>query len=198
MAGALQAKDEKINKNIKLQKEETKTDSSNIAEKIKPEVGAKGSFIVPFGKPAPYLGFGYGASLHFDLMPYEYKLFNLRVGISSEFMYFTKKTSMMSATLMIFPEYAHVRFGIQLENGFLAYVKLGGGLGIALLDKTEYKIIKVKNTAYDPIFAAGLGIGYNPPMAKNLVIFAEADYKMIFESVQGQFLTASLGAAYRY
>ncbi|MBN1495847.1 MAG: hypothetical protein JXA07_03705 [Spirochaetes bacterium] len=191
LADPLDAKNEE---NIKLQD----TDSASVIEKIKPELGAKGSFIIPFGKPAPYLGYGYGAALYFDLTPFKQGIFTLRMGISSEFMYFNHKTSAVSARLMIFPEYAHIRLAIRLENGFLAYLKLGGGIGIALLNKTEYQITKIDKIAFDPLIAAGLGIGYNPPKVKNLVVFVEGDYKMIFESVSGQFVSASLGVGYQF
>ena len=199
IAGIGYAKDEiKDEKNIKLQKEEKKDTSVSIASKTKLEIGAKGSFIVPFGDPAPFLGYGYGASLYFDLAPYEYQVFSLRLGLSSEFMYFKHDTSSTSATLMVFPEYAHLKFAVQFPFGLLLYPKLGCGVSVALLKKKEYKIISVNKTSIDLTAVGGLGIGYNPPQVKNLVVFVEADYKMLFESVRGQFLSASLGIAYRF
>jgi hypothetical protein len=194
-AGAVYAKDEK---NIKLQKEEKKETSSSIAEKIKPEIGARGSFVVPFGTPAPFLGYGYGAALYFDFSPYEYKLFSLRLGVTSEFMYFKHDSSSISATLMLFPEYVHIKFSVLFPFGLMLYPKLGCGASMALLKKKEYGIINTKNASIDLTAVGGFGIGYNPPTVKNLVVFIEADYKMLFESVNGQFVSASLGVAYRF
>jgi hypothetical protein len=193
------SKDEvKDDKNIKLQKEEKKESYGSIVEKIKFETGAKGSFIVPFGEPAPFLGYGYGAALYFDLAPYEYQVFSLRIGLSSEFMYFKHDTSSTSATLMVFPEYAHIKFAVQFPFGLLLYPKLGCGVSVALLKKKEYKIINVDDASIDLTVVGGFGIGYNPPKVRNLVVFVEGDYKMLFESVSGQFLSASLGVAYRF
>ncbi len=198
-AGIGYSKDEvKDDKNIKLQKEEKKNTSESIVEKTKFEIGAKGSFIIPFGDPAPFLGYGYGAALYFDLAPYEYKVFSLRLGLSSEFMYFNHNTSSTLATLMVFPEYVYIKFAVQFPFGLLLYPKLGCGVSVALLKKKEYKIINVNDTSIDLTAVGGFGIGYNPPKVKNLVIFVEADYKMLFESVSGQFLSASLGIAYRF
>jgi len=198
-AGMGYAKDEvKDDKNIKLQKEVKKDTSGSTAEKIKLEIGAKGSFIVPFGDPAPYLGYGYGAALYFDCSVYDYQLFSLRLGFSSEFMYFQNHTLTTSSTLMVFPEYAHIKFAVQFPFGLMLYPKLGCGVSVALLKKKEYKIISVNDASIDMTVVGGFGIGYNPPKAKNLVIFAEADYKMLFESVSGQFVSASIGAAYRF
>lgn len=185
------AKDEKT---VKLQD----TPAETIAERIQPEVGARGSFITPFGKPQPFLGFGWGAALYFDLAPYTYGVFSLRVGVTSEFMYFKHSTSSAAATLIIFPEYAHIRFSVQLENGFLIYPKIGCGISIALLDKKEFGLFDVSKNSYDLTVVAGAGIGYNPPAVRNLVVFAEADYKMLFEKVEGHFVTASIGIAYKY
>jgi hypothetical protein len=193
--GTVFAKDDK---NIKLQKEEKKELPSNITDKIKPELGARGSFIMPFGTPAPYLGYGYGGALYFDLSPYEYKLFSLRLGFTSEFMYFQKNTTATSSTLMLFPEYVHMKFLIQFPFGLMLYPKVGCGISIALLKKSEYKIFNLNKASFDLTAIGGLGIGYNPPKVKNLVIFIEANYMMLFESVNGQFLTGSLGFAYKF
>ncbi|MBN2160456.1 MAG: hypothetical protein JW807_13765 [Spirochaetes bacterium] len=185
------AKDEKT---VKLQD----APSATIAERIQPEIGARGSFVMPFGKPEPFLGYGWGAALYFDLVPYAYQVFSLRVGVTSEFMYFKHSTSSTAATLMIFPEYAHIKFSVQLDNGFLIYPKIGCGISIALLDKKEYSFFNVSKNSYDLTAIAGLGIGYNPPAIRSLVVFAEADYKMLFEKVEGHFVTASIGIAYKY
>ena len=199
LAGIGYAKDEvKDEKNIKLQKQEKIDTSASIVEKIKPEIGAKGSFIVPFGEPAPFLGYGYGAALYFDLSAYEYQVFSLRLGVSSEFMYFNHASSSTSATLMVFPEYAHIKFSVQFPSGLFLYPKLGCGVSVALLKKKEYNIISVNDASIDLTVVGGFGIGYNPPKVRNLVIVVEADYKMLFESVKGQFLSASLGVAYRF
>ena len=194
-AGTVYAKDDK---NIKLQREEKKEPSASNVEKIKYELGARGFFIMPFGTPAPFLGYGYGGALYFDLSPYEYKLFSLRIGVASEFMYFKKNTTATSATLMLFPEYAHMKFVVQFPFGLLLYPKVGCGASIAALKKKEYKIFNVNKTSYDLTAVGGFGIGYNPPKAKNLVIFIEADYMMVFESVDGQFATMSLGVACKF
>ncbi|OHD64894.1 MAG: hypothetical protein A2176_04630 [Spirochaetes bacterium RBG_13_51_14] len=187
----------KEDKNIKLQNEE-QSKGDGIIGKIRPEIGAQGSFVVPFGSPKPYLGYGYGCSLYADVSSYEKNMFSLRLGLTSGFMYFDKKKSNVSANLIILPEYAHVRFLIQFENGFRMYPKLGCGIGVAMLKKKEYKIINKNKLSYDLTAVGGVGIGYNPPAVKNLVVFAEGDYLMLFESVSGQFVTASCGVAYTF
>jgi hypothetical protein len=113
-------------------------------------------------------------------------------------MYFKHDSSSTAATLMAFPEYVHIKFSIQFPFGLMLYPKLGCGVSITLLKKKEYKIFSRKDNSIDLTAVGGFGIGYNPPAVKNLVLFIEADYKMLFESVSGQFVSASLGVAYRF
>ncbi len=189
---------QKNDKSIKLQKETTHGLDTGQSVTLRPEIGARGSFIIPFGDPAPSLGHGYGASLHVDIEPYAYKLFSLRTGISSGFMYFKNGTSNVAATLLVFPQYVYLKFSLQTANGFLAYAKLGGGISVALLDKKTYGVIGTKRAAFDPTAIGGLGFGYNPPKIANLVVFVEGDFSILFEKISGQFLSASLGIAYRF
>ena len=189
---------QKADLTIKLKKEAVADPEAPGGVKLRPEIGAMGSYIVPFGAPARRLGHGYGASLYVDIEPFTRGLFSLRTGISSSFMYFSHGTSNVTAKLMVFPQCAYLRFSIQTAGGFLAYAKLGGGISVALLDKNTYGIIGTKRSAYDITALGGLGIGYNPPKVANLAIFIEGDYYALFEKTMGQFLAASLGAAYRF
>jgi hypothetical protein len=53
-------------------------------------------------------------------------------------------------------------------------------------------------TSYDPTAMGGFGMGYHPPTVKNLVVYVEADYLMMFEKIQGQILAAKLGIACKF
>lgn len=172
--------------------------SSAIVEKIRPEIGARGTFIAPFGAIKPNLGFGYGCALHFDLSAYTTGIFSLRPGVTSEFMYFDHKTSNVKVNLIMLPEYAHIRFLLQWDFGLFVYPKVGCGATFGFLKKTEYGIKSFNKKSIDLTVIGGVGIGYNPPKVKNLIVFAEADYMMIFESLNGQFVTASVGIGYKF
>jgi hypothetical protein len=167
-------------------------------EKIRPELGAKFTFMAPFGAIAPNLGFGYGCALYFDLSAVTVGIFSLRPGVTSEFIYFDHKSSSASVNLIMLPEYAHIRFLLQWDFGLFFYPKAGCGVTIGLLKKSEYGIKKFNEMSVDLTVVGGLGIGYNPPKVKNLVVFAEANYMMMFETLNGQFVTASAGAAYKF
>jgi hypothetical protein len=172
--------------------------SSEIVEKIRPEIGARGTFITPFGSIKPNLGFGYGCALYFALTADGTGIFSLRPGVTSEFMYFDHKTSSVKANLIMLPEYAHIRFLLQWDFGLFLYPKVGCGATFGFLKKTEYGIKSFNKKSIDLTVVGGVGIGYNPPKVKNLVVFAEADYMMMFESLKGQFVTASVGIGYKF
>ncbi|OHD63027.1 MAG: hypothetical protein A2176_09405 [Spirochaetes bacterium RBG_13_51_14] len=167
------------------------TGESNLLYILQPSVGALPGIAYPVGKLGSKLNLGYGAHAFCDLqMPMNIKatFFKIRLGLSVGFMYHATKSTDASSSLSIIPIIAYTKFQFITDIGLRPYVKLGGGI----------TPVFGGGSSFDPTLAAGLGLGYVNNKIPYLEFYFEAGMMMAFESVRGDFITASLGVAYRF
>jgi hypothetical protein len=138
----------------------------------------------PIGDLAPVVDLGYGGNVDIDfLIPIKGKNINLGIGLTTGFhMYSTNEGNMMMVPILLnFKFLYHTRLGIR------PFVRISGGMTLTMLG----------GSSFDPTMYAGVGIGYINAKIPFLEFFVEGGYRMIFESIRGDFVNAQVGVAYR-
>jgi hypothetical protein len=156
---------------------------------LQPEVGLLPGISYPFGKLGTKLALGYGATAFFDLqMPMKPAMFEVRIGLSAGFMYHPTQATDVAPQLYIVPITVYAKFQTITKIGVRPYEKLGGGV----------TPIPGNGMSIDPTFLGMIGLGYINNNLPYLEFFIEAGVMMAFESIRGDFVTASIGIAYRF
>jgi hypothetical protein len=157
---------------------------------LQPTLGLLPGIAYPFGKVGNVLGLGYGGYLFIDMqMPMATQIFKIRLGLSAGYMYHKTKSSDASPYLNIIPVILYMKLQFITPVGVRPYLKIGGGIT---------PVIGSGGSSFDPTAAAALGVGYINEKIPYIEFYIEAGMMMAFEKVRGDFITATVGVAYRF
>jgi hypothetical protein len=170
--------------------------TTDLLTELDPTVGLLPGIAMPVGKVGKVMSLGYGFHAFFDVgIPMPTTMFKIRPGLSAGFLYNTTKggssfsLEKRTPTIMMLPIIAYFKFQFIAPHGIRPYIKLGGGIT---------PVLATNATSMDPTFAPGVGLGYVNEKIPYLEFYVDLGFLMAFEKVRGDFLTASIGIAYRF
>ncbi|MDM8001621.1 MAG: hypothetical protein QUS66_01750 [Bacteroidota bacterium] len=162
----------------------------NLLYTLQPEVGLMPGIILPVGKMADRIKLGGGFFVFGDVgIPKMPDIVKLRLGLSFGFYYHTTSGTDYASSLMHLPLDAYAKLQFIAPYGLKPYIKLGGGITPVLAGGA---------TDMAPGFIGAVGLGYTHDKIPYMEFFFEAGFRMVFESIRGDYIAINVGAAYRF
>lgn len=162
----------------------------NILTTLQPTIGIMPGIAYPVGKIGSRIGIGFGFNAFADVaIPVKPDLMAVRFGLSVGYLYHGTTKTDYSSSIMHLPVDAYVKLQFLTSMGLRPYIKVGGGIT---------PVISGSATDIAPSVVAAAGLGYSPNKIPYMEFFIEAGYRMVFESLRGDFVTANIGVAYRF
>ncbi|MBN2160454.1 MAG: hypothetical protein JW807_13755 [Spirochaetes bacterium] len=166
------------------------TTPDNLIYILQPAVGLMPGIMLPVGKMADRINLGGGFFVFSDVgIPKMPDIFKLRLGLSFGFFYHTTKSTDYASSIMHLPLDAYAKFQFIAPYGLKPYIKLGGGIT---------PVLAGGSSDMAPGFIGAVGLGYTHDKIPYMEFFFEAGFRMVFESIRGDYIAINVGAAYRF
>ena len=178
-----------------LEKEEP--DQVQFTERYKLRSGILPAFIIPTGDVGGALGMGLGMQIFSDILLSENKT-SIRAGASLGYASFPVTATGKTGTLTLLPILAYANAAYPLPSGLRPYAKIGFGLTMASLSGEYDDGESISASSNDLTMAVSVGTGYTHASLPNLEFLIDMSYMIVFEEVSGNFISFSLGIAYRF
>ena len=183
----LEATDQKV---VEEKKKGNIFAGKNLLEQLEPTLGIMPGISLPIGKIGSKVKLGFGGNVFADVaLPVMPGRLAIRFGLSVGCLYHTTSGTDYASSLLHLPVDAYMKIQILTSVGVRPYIKIGGGIT---------PIMSGGTTDVPPSAIAAVGLGYSNAKIPYLEFFIEAGYRMVFESLRGDFVTANIGVAYRF